>query len=345
MEPAPTDEAASGVDDREGAVVVAESWQSPFQREDNVDSVAFWQGESEGQEVAWILATGKDSHDLLVYDATSGELVRRVGGEGEGAGEFQRPNGVMVLGDRAWVVERDNHRVQVLSLPGFDNVTFLGADSLRQPYGLTLFERAPGTVELYVTDSYMTQDKEVPSPEQLDERVKHFTVSLAADGAPEVMAQRAFGATSGIGMLAQVESLLADPAAQRLLIADEHESGMTLKVYTLEGEFTGEQVGEGHFFHEAEGVALRSCGETEGYWIATDQARDRSLFRVFDRASYEYLGTFQGELTANTDGVIHTSEAFGEFPQGAFFTVHDDRGVTAFDWQQIASAMGLSGDC
>ena len=333
-------------EDRADAVVLKEVWQSPFKESDNVDSPAFWQGEVDGTTTSWVLATGKESHDLLVYDGDSGELVRRVGSEGDSPGQFQRPNGATVLGDHIFVVERDNRRVQVLTLPGFETEAMIGLDVLRRPYGLTLFESAPGTIELYVTDNYETADGEIPPAAELGERVKHFRVTLGdpSDGALSSGLVRSFGDTEGSGVLTKVETLLADPGAGRLLIADEHENGMVLKVYDFDGQFTGEVVGQGHFFHEAEGLALRTCGDG-GFWISTDQAPDTSLFRVFDRQGFTYRGTFRGELTANTDGVVHTSVTSSVFPRGAFFAVHDDQGVTAFDWRDVAKALDLPEDC
>lgn len=173
--------------------------------------------------------------------------------------------------------------------------------------------------------------------------MKHFRIRSHSEGLASEWV-RSFGDTEGPGVLTKVETILADAANGRLLVADEHETGMTLKVYDLEGKFTGELFGAGHFFHEIEGLALRTCGE-DGYWIATDQAPDVSLFRVFERNGSVYKGTFIGEVTANTDGVAHTSVASQAFPHGAFFAVHNDQGVTAFDWRQVVEALGLSADC
>ena len=60
-----------------------------------------------------------------------------------------------MFGDLLFVVERDNHRVQVLPLPGFAPVGSFGDGELRSPYGLWLTEAAPGELEVYVTDSFM----------------------------------------------------------------------------------------------------------------------------------------------------------------------------------------------
>lgn len=333
---------AAPAEDRADAVEIREAWQSPMEHADDVDSVAFWQGEHAGQRVSWIVATGKESHDLLVFDAQTGELVRRFGGEGEGAGQFRRPNGIVVHGDWALVVERDNHRVQLLHLPGFDRSAFVGQDLLRRPYGATVAPSGARQIELYVTDNYLANGA-IPPAKELGERVKHFRVALAGDR-PVAELVASFGETEEPGALKKVETIFADPANDRLLIAEEHGASSVFKVYDLAGRFSGEVVGQGLFFHETEGLALRECGEN-GYWIATDQAPDLSLFRVFGRADFAYKGTFVGALTANTDGVTHTAAPTEAFPDGAFFAVHDDQGVTAFDWRAIREALGLDADC
>jgi 3-phytase len=66
---------------------------------------------------------------------------------------------------------------------------------------------------------------------------------------------------------------------------------------------------------------------------------------VFDRVSLASLGAFAGRVTANTDGVWLQQGGTAAFPDGVFFAVHDDRGVAAFDWRDIARALGLRQRC
>ena len=54
-------------------------------------------------------------------------------------------------------------------------------------------------------------------------------------------------------------------------------------------------------------------------------------------------GAFSGAVTANTDGVALTGRSFGPFSRGAFYAVHDDGNVAAFDLAEIVRALGL--DC
>ena len=81
-----------------------------------------------------------------------------------------------------------------------------------------------------------------------------------------------------------VESIAGDPANDRLLIADEdrrHES--TLREYTFSGRYTGRSLPQDSFGAEAEGVALWTCPNGSGYWIAVDQLAPLTIFHLFDR--------------------------------------------------------------
>lgn len=95
-------------------VVVEESFVTRRQDLAIMDSPAIWAG---GAGQTWILATGKLTSRLYVSDAATGAHIRTIGRRGSELGEFRRPNGIAVVGDLVLVVERDNHRVQVLRPP------------------------------------------------------------------------------------------------------------------------------------------------------------------------------------------------------------------------------------
>ncbi|WDS37662.1 phytase [Pseudoxanthomonas sp.] len=322
--------------------VVREAWISTGQPEDEIDSLAVWPTEQGG---AWLIATAKSSNQLVVYDADSGQRLRTVGGPGEGPGQFKRPNGIAVWGDLVFVVERDNHRVQVLQLPDFTPRGVIGADTLKVPYGLWLQETAPDALELLVTDSFMADFRTglLPPREQMDQRVRRFHVPLDEDGPVTGTDAGSFGDTSDAGMLRMVESIAGDPAHDRLLIADEDQRvGSTLRDYTLDGRFRGTSLPR--FTGDAEGVALWDCDVDGGWWIAVDQTSP-TLFRVYDRASLAPVGTFSGEVVAQTDGEVVYAAGTPRFPDGALFVQHDNRAVAAFDLRDIATALHLRGSC
>lgn len=322
-------------------VELKEDFMTARTEPDNIDSPYPWHGPN-GEH--WIVTTAKEGHALVIYDANDGKTLKRVGKKGTAKGEFNRPNGVVVIDNLAIVVERDNHRVQVLRLPELTSLGFIGEKELRKPYGLTVFKDASGSYALYVTDNYELVEDQIPPDSALGERVRQYRFTATANGLKSE-AVRAFGETKGEGVLRIVESIYADPTNNRVLIAEEDERDTYVKVYSLEGKFTGETLGHGIHHFQTEGIALYACGDSAGYWIVTDQSDSGNAFHIYDRKTLAHLGGFSGAVTANTDGIALTQQGYGNFPQGAFFAVHDDGGVGTFSWKAIASALKLRDDC
>ncbi len=318
--------------------IVEERYMTLRDEEDNVDSVATWHGPGEEH---WLLATAKSTDALIAYDAVSGEKRSRYGTSGDAAGQFSRPNGIFIIDDLVFVIERDNTRVQVLSLPAFESLGAFGTEDLIKPYGGWVRGNGDRRYSVFVTDSYETVDEQIPPPEELDRRVVEYEVVIS-ESELEARLVRRFGATHGDGVLTKVESLFGDPVHDRLLIADEHESRKNIKIYSMNGRFSGTLMGDGIFQYEPEGIALYACGEREGIWFTTDQGKKQNLFHLFDRATLSHLASFAGRTTLNTDGVWLTRKAMPGFPQGAFFAVHDDGNVAAFDLREIFLAVNLS---
>ena len=326
---------------------IAEAFVTALTPKDNIDSPASWLA-PDGK--TWLFATAKEGKGLVLYDGDTGATLRSVGTEGSRPGQFKRPNGVAVSGNHLFVVERDNGRVQVLTLPGLATVATFGEGELQQPYGLFIREHASGELEVLVTDAYMAGEDakgdDIPPPlAQLDQRVRRYLVRTDGE-AVSAVSSGAFGDTTAAGAIRVPESLWGDVANDRLLIAEEDvATGTAYRDYTMAGEFRGSTIGLGRFKAQAEGVTLWSCPDGSGYWLTTDQFKDLSLFHVFDRKTLQHLGAFAGKAVANTDGVWLQQAGTTNFPQGVFYAVHDDMGVGAFDWRDIASALKLRVSC
>ncbi len=323
--------------------LVTERFVSASIAQDMVDSVASWDAPD---GTRWALVTAKQSDQLLVFDGSTGELLNRVGSSGSGPGQFNYPNGIFVIDDLVWVVERDNRRVQLLRLPDFEPLGSFGASELRAPYGLWL--RKDGEqFDLYVSDAFMLppNHQTVPTLAELAQRFKRYRVSLA-DANLRVHLVGPFGATDPAGAIRIAESLWGDPGYDRLLIAEEHQpTGTVLRLYDLQGQYRGRDVGAGKYRAEAEGIALWHCPDGSGYWIGVDQFSDRSVFHLFDRKLLEHRGSFAGEYTANTDGIWLVQTPNETFPAGVLYAIHDDQALAAFDWRDIAAALGLRVGC
>lgn len=329
------------------AITVGERYVTAAEPAANIDSVAVAPA---GEGPALLFATAKETDVIKVFDAATGDALREIGGSGSAAQAYRRPNGVAVVDDLLVVVERDNRRVSIRSVPDDRVLATFGSEQLRHPYGLWLQPLAADRYRLFVTDAYEMPDESVPPLGELDERVKVYRLAVerGADGRParvDARFEKSFGETTSPGALRVVESLFGDPAHGRLLIAEEDESpvtGLVIKVYNLDGQFTGRLVGKGVFEAQAEGIALYACDDDSGYWVSTDQAADRTVFHLFDRKTLRHAGAFTGERTGNTDGIWLAQAGVPGFESGALFAVHDDQAVSAFDWGEVLAALALA---
>lgn len=311
---------------------------------DNIDSIATWTAPT---GAVWVIATAKDSGRLVVFDGDSGATVRSFGTIGTRPGEFMRPNGIAVHGDLVFVVERDNHRVQVLRLPEFSTAGLFGAEDLIKPYGLWIHEASPQELQIDVTDSYQRSDGSPPALKELDRRVKRFRVRLGPQGVEDARLESQYGDTSEEGAVRWIESIVGDPLHDQILIPEEFidaEPG-EIRLYHLDGRFRGANFGQGLFGGQPEGLVLQGCDDGGGWWIATDQQVDSNRFHVFERGSLAHHGSFRGAIVQFTDGVALHPWPTARFPAGAFYAVHLDQGVAAFDWREVADAVGFAPVC
>ena len=323
-------------------VVVKEAFVTPSTPEENIDSPASWL--QDGKRM--LVASAKATDQLVVYDGDTGQRLRTVGGTGTALGQLQRPNGVATIDDRyLFVVERDNHRVQMFQLPDFTPLLAFGADALQQPYGLWVQPKGEG-YEVLVSDAYMAgEDAQgediIPPLAQLDRRFRRYELTQAG-GKWTARDAGAFGDTGAAGAIRVPESLFGDAANNRLLVAEEDvPAGTLLREYDLQGRYLGRDVGKGQYVAQAEGIALMRCADGSGWWVASDQFADRTVFHLFDRRSLAHVGSFAGEVTGLTDGVWLDERGDARFPQGVLYASHLDLGVAAFDWRDIAAALEL----
>ncbi|WP_161989465.1 phytase, partial [Xanthomonas perforans] len=212
--------------------VVPEAFITALTPADNLDSPASWMA-PDGRR--WVIATAKGTHALVVFDGDSGKRLRVVGGKGKALGKLDRPNGISVVDDLVFVVERDNRRVQVFSLPDLTPVTAFGQNQLREPYGLWV-RKHEGGYEVVVSDNYMSPaNKDLPPPlAELGQRFRRYQLDAAGQGWQARLTQ-SFGDTSEAGAVRIAESVFGDEANARLMIAEEDVAvGTQLRDYGMD---------------------------------------------------------------------------------------------------------------
>lgn len=315
---------------------VQRAWASEGETYANTDSLAAVMLPS--GEVR-VYATSKDGHRLDMIDGSTGKFLGTWGKPGTAAGELKYPNGIatVVFGSHGdpksparaalAVVERDNRRVQILCPETGKSLGVFGTEHLHRPYGVA-FATIQGKPMLYVTDTQVEPDR----------TVHVFELALRGD---DVTARhvRHFGEKAGPGAIKEAESVLIDEPQQRVLLCDE--TTRNVKVYDLDGKFSGRTFGDGLVVGDPEGLVIVEARDGRCV-ILTDQRKDRSVWHVFDAEDYKHLGSWTGEPTiANTDGIAVFPHAFEGFPHGSLFAVDNDFEVHAYRLEDVLGAVKL----
>ncbi|MBK8946114.1 MAG: hypothetical protein IPM32_12700 [Ignavibacteriae bacterium] len=308
---------------------INESFQTSANELDNVDSPTFYKL---NDTTIWLITTAKSTDRLLVHDASNGKFIKYVGTKGNGQLQFLRPNGIFVIDSLLFIVERDNARIQVLQLPQFEFVTFVGNGNLIKPYGIFVYYENE-SYNIYVTDNYETADEQIPIDSELGNRIHFYKLQFDKDEAKTELIKK-FGETNSNGVLRIVESINGDLENNNLLIAEEKEDETCIKVYNFNGDFKNKVVGLKLFKSQVEGIALYKKNNN-GFWIVTDQDSSANIFHLFERKTFNHIGYFKSDNTKNTDGIWLTQESYTNFPQGAFFAVNNDKNISGFNLKDI----------
>jgi 3-phytase len=290
-----------------------------------LDSVALWVAPD--PTASRLFVTDKSGNSLVVFDPVTNTPLGRLGSAGSGPAQFRRPNGVAVsrafdigngLTDILFVVERDNERVSMFSLPDAAYRGAFGAGQLDSPYGIALAVES-GQLFAWITSVGAS-------------RVDAYRITPAGTGLAGVL-------DHSFPVSGTLESIAVDSVSGRVLVCDEGSSHRDIMVFDYAGSFL-QRFGAGHFTQEPEGIAIYDTGSGGGYVIVSDQYASPTEFEVFDRTSYAWLGHFTG-TTTGTDGITIVQLPLPNLPEGSFFAVHSDDRVHCYRWRDIANALGL----
>ena len=290
-----------------------------------MDSVALWVAPDPNQSILFI--TDKSRDVVEMHDPVTNTFIARLGSSGNGPGQFSRPNGIAVeyniqtgsgISDVVFVVERDNRRVSMFSLPAQNFLGHFGPNEMGEPYGIALHWNG-SQLQAWITDNDGSTDNV-------------YVYDIVASGAGLGGNFNFLFPTAGT-----LESAVVDPISQRILLCDEGAGNVM--VYDLSGNFI-QRFGQGHFSSDAEGIAIYDLGSGVGYIIVSDQFASPTEYEIFDRQNYQWLGHFNGPTT-KTDGITLTQAPLPNLPNGSFYAVNSDENVHVYDWADIASALGL----
>ena len=269
----------------------------------NLDSIAFWKRKSK----ALLFVSAKSEGSVHIYNAKNGKYMgKKIG--------FKRPNGLLVLNNILYVVDRDSKSVILFSIPDLKEIKSFGVGILQKPYGITGWSHNNKHI-IYVTDNFNPGE---PSKN----RIHKWNIYL-----PNVK----YLGTHGSVLFKTVESIACDKKNNRLLVADEDRSVKKITVLNLK---TGVKISSPFdnfkFENDPEGIALLKMNGC-GYWITTDQSKTSNKFYVFNRDNLKYKTTLKLKGVSNTDGI-----AVGKIGNNyTLYVVDNDKRIGAFKINNI----------
>jgi myo-inositol-hexaphosphate 3-phosphohydrolase len=292
----------------------------------NYDDPCFWQDPHDGTRFLAFM-TDKDDALLDVWEMPSRTHIGRVTGFKESANNCdvdQRQNLLVATDPGA-------REVLVFSLPSLREVARIRHDRLEEPSGVAV-GHSHGQSLAFVTDE-----------DSKDVHVFQLPAGTYLRSFPY--------------NLKKAEGIATDDDLRRVYVSDDKSDARGTKAFTFEGteisEFGVDETGT-----DSEGTAVYRCGPRDGYIIVSDQrqgwsADSYSEFEVFDRQTFQHLGTFRmqsdgPDWTGSTDG-IDVFQGPGMTASGGIFAACDGCGrygqpqdeLDIVGWDQIAKALGL----
>lgn len=293
---------------------------------ENVDSVAFWDAPNPVNSMLFV--TGKANRLVEVWKFPFAGNQQAPLSAPFGSGMV---NGVAVDQhlDLLFVSQaRPSSKVFVFQLPGLKLVKTFSNLPLGDEPNLATFVTPSFDHLLYVTDDHFVYGVDIGSGNVLHK----FRPPLA-----------------------EIETVLGDSVAGVIHVPDE--DGRTgiyafkpdgTPVERCQGGNCSNRYGEGVFSKDAEGIILYQCpsvgvgDDGTGFIVVSDQRLSGTQFEVFDRESWDHLGSFKIKGVSNTDGIASTQRPMPGFPMGVFAAVNDDTSTALVGWDRILSATGLS---
>lgn len=106
-------------------------WKTLCHSKANLTKLKWWYNK-ESKEY-WLFALSEDCHKIFILNALSGKYIKSLGNNGDKVGEFDKPIDLCVYENFLMVLEKDNNRVQIFSLPELNFISILGEVELSNP--------------------------------------------------------------------------------------------------------------------------------------------------------------------------------------------------------------------
>ncbi len=232
------------------------------------------------------------NHRLVLFDR-NGQFKKTLGGPGSGPGQFHYPTGVAVCGDKIYVADFYNQRVQVVDFEG-RQIGTLPRDTDRKQLGPAIM---PITLAVDSKDNVYVSDLS-------SQRILRF------DSAGKL--NLIFGkAGSNQGELSYVNGIAIDEKQKKIFLANSNNA--RVEEYTLEGKFSKTLCGKKDLTNP-KGVAFNTANNR--IYVVDTLAHqvlgispDGGVFDIIGKRSLEADGfNFPTGIAVDGDGRLYVAD-------------------------------------
>lgn len=292
----------------------------------NIDSPEFFESKNPQDTLLLVSGKGNDTIEIWKFPFENNQLTA--------IDRKSLPNGLDVDQDKKLLLVGDAEKkvVEIRSLPDFSVLSTVGQDVLESgETNLDTLTFPDGSKHMYVSEN---------------RKISVFNLKTGAfifSFSPNVKS---------------IEEVLADSYHQIIYVPEEkgfksetHPGGAIMAYHPDGKEYlkNGSNVfGQGLFTGDEEGIALYTCRGSDGkddgrgfILVANQASAVLNSLELFDRVTWEHLGSLILEGVSGTDGIAVTERPLPNYPQGILAVSNADKNVALISWEKIASITNM----
>jgi 3-phytase len=258
-------------------------WKTLCHSKTSMDKLQWWYNKYSKEY--WLFILSKDCSKIFILNALSGKYIKSLGTCGDKVGEFDGPVDMTIYDDYLIILEKDNHRVQIFSLPELVYVGFIGEIELSNPNCIESIKLKKDNKEfccLYIGDNLDNK----PSRRKCYFRFI-FEINKMGIYDTEVLKIE----PDNKGELGYIESIRYDSVHDNLLIVDKLSKD--IKVFNFENNYK-KTILKDQFKGEPGDIDLMK-DNNKGMIFIGDFSRLDNFFHIYSR-DLNYMMTLSSDI-------------------------------------------------
>ena len=230
----------------------------------------------------WLFVLSEDSNKIFILNALTGKYIKSLGSPGDKVGQFDLPKDILIYENYIFVLEKNNHRIQIFTLPDLKFISFIGEVELTNP---TCLESVKLRKDKKNFCCLLVGDNLDNKPSRNKCYFK-FIFELNEVNIYDLEIKR--NEPKNNSKLGYIESIKYDGLNDNLYIIDKLSKDIKIFNFNDEFKFT---IFKNFFKGDPSQIQ-----QINGYTIVGDFSRLENFFHIFDN-NFKYINSFVSDFT------------------------------------------------